>query len=95
MSPVGLSKVTELAPKQIVSFMMGVWFLSSAFAFRLVGFVSGKLALGGALPTDAQGLASLDIYTDGFWVIAQVTVVGAFVAFLIAPLMKKWMHGVH
>ena len=37
MSPVGLSKVTELAPPKIVAFMMGVWFLSSAFAFRLVG----------------------------------------------------------
>ena len=95
MSPVGLSKVTELAPAKIVSFMMGVWFLSSAFAFRLVGFVSAKLAVGGKFADDAQGLASLDVYTDGFWVIAQVTLVGAILAFIIAPIMKKWMHGVH
>ena len=95
MSPVGLSKVTELAPAKIVSFMMGVWFLSSAFAFRLVGFVSGKLAVGGKSTEEALGLASLDVYTDGFWVIAQVTLVGAILAFIIAPIMKRWMHGVH
>ncbi|MGB0892576.1 MAG: peptide MFS transporter, partial [Flavobacteriaceae bacterium] len=27
MSPVGLSKITDLSPKNIVAFMMGVWFL--------------------------------------------------------------------
>jgi POT family proton-dependent oligopeptide transporter len=95
MSPVGLSKVTELSPARIVSFMMGVWFLSSAFAFRLVGFVSSKLAVGGTSADGTQGLASLDVYTEGFWTIAQVTLVGALVAFVIAPIMKKWMHGVH
>jgi POT family proton-dependent oligopeptide transporter len=32
LSPIGLSKVTELSPKRIAAFMMGVWFLSSTFA---------------------------------------------------------------
>ena len=26
MSPVGLSKITDLSPKRIVAFMMGIWF---------------------------------------------------------------------
>lgn len=94
MSPVGLSKVTELAPKQVVSFMMGVWFLSSAFAFRLVGFVGSKLAVGGSADT-ANSVASLEVYTNGFEQIAYVTLGGALLAFLIAPLLKKWMHGIH
>ena len=94
MSPVGLSKVTELAPAKIVAFMMGVWFLSSAFAFRLVGLVGSLLAVEGSAE-DADPLVSLEIYTGGFEQIAYVTLVGAALAFLIAPQMKKWMHGIH
>jgi POT family proton-dependent oligopeptide transporter len=94
MSPVGLSKVTELAPPKIVAFMMGVWFLSSAFAFRLVGLVGGLLAVEGSAD-EADPLVSLAIYTEGFQNIAYITLGGAALAFLIAPILKKWMHGVH
>jgi proton-dependent oligopeptide transporter, POT family len=94
MSPVGLSKVTELAPAKVVSFMMGVWFLSSAFAFRLVGVVGSLLAVEGKAE-DADPLVSLTIYTNGFQQIAYITLGGAALAFLIAPILKKWMHGIH
>jgi POT family proton-dependent oligopeptide transporter len=94
MSPVGLSKVTELSPPKIVAFMMGVWFLSSAFAFRLVGLVGGLLAVEGSAE-EADPLVSLAIYTEGFQTIAYITLAGAALAFLIAPILKKWMHGVH
>jgi POT family proton-dependent oligopeptide transporter len=94
MSPVGLSKVTELAPAKIVAFMMGVWFLSSAFAFRLVGLVGGLMAVEGSAE-DADPMVSLSIYTSGFQNIAYITLGGAALAFLVAPVLKKWMHGVH
>ncbi|MFY0652690.1 MAG: MFS transporter [Cyclobacteriaceae bacterium] len=94
MSPVGLSKVTELAPKKVVAFMMGVFFLSSAFAFRLVGVVGEWLAVEGS-SNEIDPLISLGIYTAGFEQIAYVTLGGAAFAFLVAPLLKKWMHGIH
>lgn len=50
VSPVGLSKVTELSPAKLVSFMMGVWFLSSAFAHHISGIIS-KLTIGGGEAT--------------------------------------------
>lgn len=34
LSPVGLSLVTKLSPKQMVAFMMGIWFLSSSIAHQ-------------------------------------------------------------
>lgn len=34
LSPVGLSLVTKLSPKQMVGFMMGIWFLSSSIAHQ-------------------------------------------------------------
>lgn len=94
MSPVGLSKVTELAPVRVASFMMGVWFLSSSFAFRVVSLVGKYLAVEGAAE-DADPLESLVIYTDGFESIAFVIISGAALAFILAPLIKKMMHGVH
>ena len=39
-SPIGLSKVTELSPAFLVSFMMGVWFLSSSFAHHISGVIA-------------------------------------------------------
>ncbi len=40
LSPIGLAKVTQLSPKRIIAFMMGVWFLSSTFAH----YISGGIA---------------------------------------------------
>ncbi|MEM6688926.1 MAG: peptide MFS transporter [Planctomycetota bacterium] len=44
-SPIGLSKITELSPARLVSFLMGVWFLSSSFAHYIAGFIA-KLTTG-------------------------------------------------
>ena len=94
MSPVGLSKITDLSPKNIVAFMMGVWFLSSAFAFQIVGFISEQLAVES---TDANvgGLETLSIYTDGFHLIALYALGAGAVVLLFSPLMKKLMGNVH
>lgn len=40
LSPIGLSKMTELSPKKYVAFIMGVWFLSSFYGH----YFAGKLA---------------------------------------------------
>ncbi len=39
LSPVGLSLVTKLAPPRMVSMLMGMWFLSSAFGDYLCGYL--------------------------------------------------------
>ena len=39
LSPIGLSLVTKVSPKPIVSMMMGVWFLSSFFGNYATGFI--------------------------------------------------------
>ena len=40
ISPIGLSMVTRLSPQKVVSFMMGVWFLSMSFAHYIAGFIA-------------------------------------------------------
>lgn len=95
VSPIGLSKIVDLSPKQVVSFMMGVWFLASALAFRVVGFVSKELAVEGSADSNNIGSESLLVYTDGFELIAKITLGGAVFALVMIPLLKKWSRGVH
>lgn len=96
--PVGLSKITDLSPKTIVAFMMGVWFLSSAYAFQIVGFVGQQLAIdeiageGGGAVTASDTLL---MYTEGFESIAYVALGGALVVVLLSPLLTRWMDDVH
>ncbi len=96
MSPVGLSKITELSPGKIVGFLMGVWFLSSSFAH----YISAQIAKLTAVDTEATGeaatpMALLANYTDVFQTVGYVAIGFAIFALIITPLMKKWMHGIH
>jgi len=95
MSPVGLSKITELSPREFVGFFMGVWFLSSSFAFDIGGFIGRQLAITAPSGQNIGGFDSLYIYTDGFEQIAYVAFGGSILALLCAPLFKKLMHGIH
>lgn len=52
ISPIGLSKMTELSAKKYLSFVMGVWFMSSFYGH----FFAGKLAL---LTTIREGEESI------------------------------------
>jgi len=94
MSPVGLSKITDLSPLRIVAFMMGVWFLSSAFAFQVVGFIGKQLAIES---TDANvgGFDTLTVYTDGFLLIAKYALGAGIIVLLTSPLIKRLMGNVH
>ncbi|MFS4455050.1 peptide MFS transporter [Maribacter sp. 2304DJ31-5] len=94
MSPVGLSKITDLSPKRIVAFMMGVWFLSSAFAFQVVGFIGKQLAIE-STDKNVGGIETLSVYTDGFELIAYYSIGAGVLVLLASPLIKKLMGNVH
>ena len=94
MSPVGLSKITDLSPKRIVAFMMGVWFLSSAYAFQIVGFISKQLAIESD-DSNVGGFDTLHVYLDGFSLIAKYALVAGVIVLIFGPLMKKLMGNVH
>lgn len=89
VSPVGLSMVTKLAPQQITGFMMGMWFLFTAFAQNLAAIIA--MLTTGEGNGDATGVM---VYGDVFYTIALLAFgFGVFVA-LISPFLKRWMHGV-
>ena len=94
MSPVGLSKITDLSPQRIVAFMMGVWFLSSAYAFQLVGFIGKKLAIE-STDINVGGLDTLSTYIGGFDLISKYAIGAGIIVLLTAPLLKKLMGNIH
>ncbi len=60
LSPVGLSKVTELAPKKFVSFLMGVWFLASFYGH----FFAGKVASLTAVSPGEESVFTRGVFKD-------------------------------
>jgi POT family proton-dependent oligopeptide transporter len=80
LSPVGLSTVTKLAPVRLVGLMMGMWFLSSAFA----GVLSGQIA---ALTGGEAG------YERVFRMIVLLAGGAGVFLLLLSPFLKRLEHG--
>ena len=95
LSPVGLSEITKLSVASIVSFMMAVWFLSSAIAQYVGGIIAGEAAaetVGGQVVDSAAALrSSLEVFNMlGLWGI------GIGVGFIVLSFfIKGWAHGVN
>ncbi|MDZ4052022.1 MAG: oligopeptide:H+ symporter [Phenylobacterium sp.] len=94
LSPVGLSEITKLSLASVVSFMMAVWFLSSAIAQYVGGWIAGLAGtetLGGQVLDPAAALrTSLEVFQMlGYWGLAA----GA-VFIVLSFFIKGWAHGV-
>ena len=93
LSPIGLSMVTKLSPKNIAGTAMGAWFLS----FAIANYLGGKIASltgghdGEVALTAAEGL---DKYTSVFATIGFVLIGIAILIALLNKPIKKLMHGV-
>lgn len=93
LSPIGLSMVTKLSPKNIAGTAMGAWFLS----FAIANYLGGKIAsLTGGHAGEAALTASegLDKYTSVFATIGFVLIGIAILIALLNKPIKKLMHGV-
>lgn len=95
LSPVGLSMITKLAPKEIASTLMGAWFLATAFSNDLAGFIAQLTSVGhegGAekdipLPKD-----TVHVYGEVFLWVGVAACISALVVFLLSGILTKWMH---
>jgi POT family proton-dependent oligopeptide transporter len=95
LSPVGLSMVTKLSPRRIVSTVMGAWFLATAFSGYLAGLIAtltGVHGEGDGPQVVPPPVETVNLYGDVFGQIAAIAVVSALICFAISPLLKKWMH---
>lgn len=75
--------------------MMGIWFLSSAYAFNIGGVIGRAMAINTDSATDISGFDSLYVYTEGFGKIGLFGLAAGVVALILAPFLKKLMYEVH
>jgi POT family proton-dependent oligopeptide transporter len=80
LSPVGLSYTTKLAPKRLVSQMMGMWFVGAAIGNLIAGLVAGFM----------ENMSPSELFRT----VAMIMVGSGVVFALLAPLMKRLAKGV-
>lgn len=94
LSPIGLSAVTQLSVARVVGLMMGGFWLATAYSETLAAQF-GKLASieipEGTALNFAEAAAK---YADLFRLLMWIGLGCAVVAFVVAPLLRRMMHGV-
>lgn len=91
--PGGLSMVTKMSVARIVGMMMGTWMLFMAVGNYMAAWISSSMGVDGHGSSSAEldMAATMGVYTT----IGYVSIgVGIFI-FLMTPLLKKGMHGIH
>ena len=83
LSPVGLSTMTQLAPRRAVGFVLGIWFLGFALGSKLAGVLGSTFTA-----TDAEALAWSFAWQAG------VAALAALAFFALTPAIKRLMGGV-
>ena len=87
LSPVGLSAMTKLAPANMLSLLMGTWFLSSAAGNFIAGLIAS--ATGGAGAEGVAGAAPvLGVYSKIGW----VAIAAGVAVIVISPIIRRLMH---
>jgi len=89
LSPVGLSMVTKLSVKRVISLVMGIWFLSSAFAANLGGLIARATSLNTEGGGTLEGIEALNQYSSVFSNLALVAVVCGFLLLIASPWLNR------
>jgi POT family proton-dependent oligopeptide transporter len=87
--------VTKLSPAFLVSTVMGMWFLATAFSQFLAAIIAqftgvhhgGEEAAAIPVPKD-----TLHGYGDVFGQISIAAIASALICFVLSPLLTRWMH---
>ena len=94
LSPIGLSAVTQLSVARVVGLMMGAFWLATAYS-EMLAAQFGKLA---SLEIPEDGTIDMAVaaakYGDLFQLLLWIGLGAALVFLLLAPLLRRWMHGV-
>jgi len=86
ISGLGLAMVAQLVPQRLMGFIMGSWFLTTAGANIIAGYVANQMAI----PENVTDpLMSLDIYGSVFLQIGIVTAVIAVLMLISAPKLNR------
>ncbi len=95
LSPVGLSMVTRLSPRRLVSTVMGVWFLATAFSQLLAAIIAqftGVTHGDGEAPVIPPPHETCHVYGEVFGNVALGALAAGLICVALVPLLNRWMH---
>ncbi|WP_408901091.1 dipeptide/tripeptide permease DtpA [Photobacterium piscicola] len=90
VSGLGLAMIAQLVPQRMMGFAMGMWFLTSATAAILAGWIASLTAAPEGIVEPAQTLV---LYAEVFGEIGYVTAAIAIFTLLIAPKLTRIIQG--
>lgn len=92
-SPIGLSMMTQLAPKKVSALVMGLWFFGAAAGNYLAGLIAGLTARAEDAGAAVDAVAEAARYSDVFFGVTLFAVGGAVLFFLIARWLDRQVQG--
>ena len=97
LSPIGLSMVTKLVPKDMTGTAMGAWFLSIAGANYAAGLLARLTGVehGGGETGTVDAAASLASYLGVYSTMGWVTVGIGLLLMVLSPLINRLFHGIN
>jgi POT family proton-dependent oligopeptide transporter len=97
LSPIGLSMVTKLVPKDMTGTAMGAWFLSIAGANYAAGLLARLTGVehGGGEEGTVDAAASLASYLGVYSTMGWVTVGIGLLLMVLSPLINRLFHGIN
>ncbi|MCX6110009.1 MAG: peptide MFS transporter [Proteobacteria bacterium] len=87
LSPVGLSLVTKLAPPRYASLLMGIWFLSSAAANLIAGYLAGAQKM----IEDGQVFHIFGGMADFYLMFVATSLLAGLIMLALTPKLKLLM----
>ena len=84
LSPIGLAMITELAPQQYKSVMLGVWFLATAIASMLSGFLADLASVSHSMSDNIPHL-----YAHAFGIDAGLALIVALILLCVSPVINR------
>ncbi len=97
ISPIGLSMVTKLVPKDMTGTAMGAWFLSFAgsnYVAAIIAKMTGSHGEGDTTVEIVDKAVTLATYTDVYTTIGMVTIGFGILLLIISGFLNKMMHGI-
>lgn len=89
LSPIGLSLMTRLSTQRLQGFMMGMWFLASAYGQYVAGLFGAAIS-----PAEtASATEKLNVYCEGYKQFAWYAIIAGVIIIAISPVVKKLMQG--
>lgn len=94
LSPIGLSMVSKLAPANLASLLMGVWFMSNAASNIFAGQLATLLPAEGKESSSLFGIIEINTLSDFFIIFAVMAGIASLLLFLLCPYIRRMSKGI-